>query len=83
MKRTAIVTAFAASLVLGAVAAQATLPPAPPLSAAEQAAAAQKAAAAKARAGADLQMAQDKAVANYRRNKGLAAPMPEKMRNKK
>ena len=49
MKRTAIVTAFAASLVLGAFAAQAKLPPAPPKTDAEKAADAQKANAAKAK----------------------------------
>ena len=82
MKRTAIVTAFAASLVFGAFAAHATLPPPPPKSDAEKSAEAQKAAAAKAHGAAALQAAEDKAVANYRKNKGMAAPMPEKMGNK-
>lgn len=83
MKRTAILTAFAASLVLGAFAAQAKLPPAPPKTDAEQAAAAQKAAAAKARAAAEVQMAEERAVANYRKNKGMAAPIGGTMRKKK
>ena len=83
MKRTAIVTAFAASLVFGAIAAQAKLPPAPPKTEAQQAADAQKAAAAKAHAAADVQMAEEKAVANYRKNKGIAMPTPEKMHRKK
>ena len=83
MKRTAIVTAFAASLVLGAFAAQAKLPPAPPKTDAEKAADAQKANAAKAKDAAELQMAEEKAVANYHKNKGIAAPMPEKKGKKK
>ncbi len=83
MKHTAIVTAFAASLALGAFAAQAKLPPAPLKTDAEQAAAAQKASAAKAHAAADVQMAEDKAVANYRKNKGIAIPMAEKKHRKK
>jgi len=83
MKRTAVVTAFAVSLALGAFAAHATLPAPPAKSDAEKAAEAQKAAAAKAHDAAALQAAEDKAVANYRRNKGMAAPMPEKMGKKK
>lgn len=82
MKRTAIVTAFAASLVFGASAAQAKLPPVPPKSDAEKAAEAQKAASAKAKEAAAMQKAEDKAVASYHMKKGMAAPMPEKMEKK-
>lgn len=87
MKRTAIVTAFAASLALGAFAAQAKLPPAPPLSDAQKAAAAEKAKAAAAKDAEELAKAQDRDVANYRKNKGIAEPKPaapeKKMGNKK
>ncbi|HUJ88204.1 MAG TPA: hypothetical protein VLX30_15255 [Burkholderiales bacterium] len=83
MKRTAIVTAFAASLVLGSFVAEAKLPPAPPMSDAAKAAEAEKAKAAAAKGAAELSAAEDRAVANYRKNKGIAAPMPEKMGKKK
>lgn len=68
--------ALAAGLMLGTFAAtQAKLPPAPPKSDAEKAAEAEKAAATKAKDAADLTKAQDKAVANYKRN---AAAMGKK-----
>ena len=74
MKRIAVVTAFAASLALGAVAAEAKLPPAPPISDAQKAAEAEKAKAAAAKDAQELAKAQDQAVANYRKNKGIAEP---------
>jgi hypothetical protein len=62
-------TILAAGLMLGAFAAtHAKLPPPPPKSDAEKKADADKAAAAKAKDAADLTKAQDKAVANYKRN---------------
>ena len=67
-----------AALALGAVMAirlDAKLPPAPPKSDAEKAAEAEKAAATKAKDAADLTKAQDKAVANYKKN---AASMDRK-----
>jgi len=54
--------------LIGAMAAQAKLPPPPAKSDAEKAAAAEKDAAAKAKDAADLTKAQDKAVANYKKN---------------
>ena len=65
-----------AAILIGAVAASyAKLPPTPPKSDAEKAAEADKAAATKAKEGADLTKAQDKAVANYKKN---AAAMDRK-----
>jgi uncharacterized lipoprotein YajG len=62
-------TILAAGLMLGAFAAsQAKLPPAPPKTDAEKAAEAEKAKATKAKGDADLVKAQDKAVANYKKN---------------
>jgi hypothetical protein len=64
-----IVAAIAAGLAMGLIlAAQAKLPPAPPKSDAEKAVAAEKDAAAKAKEAAELAKAQDKAVANYKKN---------------
>jgi uncharacterized lipoprotein YajG len=60
---------LAAGLMLGAFAAtQAKLPPAPPKTDAEKKTEADKAAAAKSKDAADLTKAQDKAVANYKKN---------------
>ena len=62
-------TILAAGLMLGAFAAtQAKLPPAPPKTDAEKAAEADKAKAAKAKDDSDLGKAQEKAVANYKKN---------------
>ena len=62
-------TVLAAGLMLGAFAAtQAKLPPAPPKTDAQKTAEADKAKAAKAKDDADLAKAQDKAVANYKKN---------------
>lgn len=59
--------------------AEAKLPPAPPLTPAEQAEHAAKAEAAKAKTAAELTAAEDRAVANYRKNKGIAPePTPAK-----
>jgi hypothetical protein len=59
-----------AGLLLGSLAAQATMPPPPPKSEAEKKADADKAAATKAKDAADIAKAQDRAVANYKRNHG-------------
>ena len=66
---------LAAGLALGSLAGvQAKLPAAPPKSDADKAVEAEKAAAAKAKEGAENAKAQDKAVANYKKNKGMAEP---------
>ena len=65
--------ALAAGLMIGIFAASyAALPKPPAKSDAEKAAEADKAAAAKAKDAADLGKAQDKAVANYKKNKGVS-----------
>ena len=77
MKKTGIAAALAAGLLLGAIAAShAKLPPAPAKSDAEKTAEAEKAAAAKAKEAELNSKYQDKAVANYRKNKGVAEPKP-------
>ena len=64
-----LVAAILAGALLGAGAASfAKLPPAPPKSDAEKKAEADKAAATKAKDAADLTKAQEKAVANYKKN---------------
>ena len=69
----AIVAALAAGLLIGTIAAShAKLPAPPPKSDAEKAAEAEKAAATKAKDAADVAKAQDKAVANYKKNKGVS-----------
>jgi hypothetical protein len=71
MKR--ILLALAGGLMIGAIAAShAKLLPPPPKSDAEKAAEADKAAASKAKDAADLDKARDRAVANYKKNKGIA-----------
>jgi hypothetical protein len=71
MKR--ILLALAGGLMIGAIAAShAKLPAAPPKSDAEKAAEADKAAAAKAKEAELNGKAQDRAVANYKKNKGIA-----------
>jgi predicted phage-related endonuclease len=69
-----IVMVLAAGILAGSlVAANAKLPPPPAKSDAEKAAEAEKAAATKAKDAADLGKAQDKAVANYKKNtKGIS-----------
>ena len=74
MKKLVALT-LAAGLTIGSFAAvQAKLPAAPPKSDAEKAAEAEKAAATKAKEGAENAKAQDKAVANYKKNKGIIEP---------
>lgn len=75
MKIKGIVAAIAAGLAIGSIAAvQAKLPPAPPKSDAEKAAEAEKAAAAKAKEAELNNKYIDKAVANYKKNKGIEEP---------
>ena len=77
MKRTGIPVALAAGLLMGAIAAShAKLPAPPPKSDAEKAAEAEKAAAAKAKDAELLNKYTEKAVANYRKNKGIEEPKP-------
>jgi hypothetical protein len=69
----AILAALAAGLMIGTFAAShAKLPPSPPKSDAEKAAEADKAAAAKAKDAELNGKAQDRAVANYKKNKGIS-----------
>jgi hypothetical protein len=73
---TRILVVLVAGLMAGAmVASHAKLPPPPPKSDAEKAAEAEKAAATKAKDADQLSKAQDKAVANYKKN---AASMDRK-----
>jgi cellobiose-specific phosphotransferase system component IIB len=77
-----ILLVLAAGLATGIIAAShAKLPAAPAKSDAEKAAEAEKAAAAKAKDAADLGKYQDKAVANYKKNKG-ASMAPSKAAKK-
>ena len=77
MKRTGIPAALAAGLLIGAIAAShAKLPPPPAKSDAEKAAEAEKAAAAKAKDAELNNKYIDKAVANYKKNKGIEEPKP-------
>lgn len=77
MKRTGIPIALAAGMLIGAIAAShAKLPPPPPKSDAEKAAEAEKAAAAKAKDAELNNKYIEKAVANYRKNKGIEEPKP-------
>ena len=69
----AILAALVGGLMIGAIAAShAKLPAAPPKGDAEKAAEADKAAAAKAKEADETGKAQDRAVANYKKNKGIA-----------
>lgn len=75
MKRLWIAATLAAGLAIGSLASvQAKLPPAAPKSDAEKAAEADKAAAAKAKDAELNAKAMDKAVANYKKNKGIVDP---------
>ncbi|HZC79733.1 MAG TPA: hypothetical protein VE258_18405 [Ktedonobacterales bacterium] len=65
-----ILVALAGTLIIGA--AYAKLPAPPAKTNAEKAAEADKAKAAKDKEAADLGKAQDKAVANYKKNKGIS-----------
>jgi len=80
MKNMRIFAALLGGLIIGAVAfngALAKLPAPPAKSDAEKAAEAEKAAAAKAKEGELNAKAQDKAVANYKKNKGIAMDTPK------
>jgi hypothetical protein len=75
MKKLAIAVTLAAGLGIGSLAAvQAALPKPPAKSDADKAIEAEKAAAAKAKEAAENTKAQDKAVANYKKNKGIVEP---------
>lgn len=75
--KTGIPAAIAAGLLIGAIAASHAKLPAPPAkSDAEKTAEAEKAAAAKAKDAEALGKYQDKAVANYKKNKGIEEPKP-------
>jgi hypothetical protein len=75
MKKLAIAVTLAAGLGIGSLAGvQAKLPPAPPKSEADKAAEVEKAAAAKAKEAELNNKAMDKAVANYKKNKGIVEP---------
>ena len=68
-----IIAALLGGLLIGAIAAShAKLPAAPAKTDAEKKADADKAAAAKAKDAEDLGKAQDRAVANYKKNKGIS-----------
>jgi hypothetical protein len=85
MKNVRILAALLGGLVIGAVAftgVQAKLPPPPAKSDAEKAAEADKAAAAKAKEAEQNAKAQDKAVANYKKNKGIAMDTPKPVATK-
>ncbi|HEX5612844.1 MAG TPA: hypothetical protein VFX67_09310 [Burkholderiales bacterium] len=87
MKKMTIPAALAAGLLIGTVAVtHAKLPAPPPKSDAEKAAEAEKAAAAKAKDAELLNRYQEKAVANYKKNKGMAEeakPAPASQSGKK
>ena len=75
----AALAALFAGLTIGLVAAShAKLPAPPPKSEADKKAEADKAAAGKAKDAADLAKAQDRAVANYKKNKGGVSMAPSK-----
>ena len=72
MRKLAIAVTLAAGLGIGSLAGvQAKLPATPPMSDADKAAKAEKDAAAKAKEGELNSKAQDKAVANYKKGKGI------------
>lgn len=78
----AILAALAAGLMIGSFAAShAKLPPAPPKSDADKKVEADKAAAAKAKDADMNAKAQDRAVANYKKNKGISMS-PSKAKKK-
>jgi hypothetical protein len=86
MKKLGFVVALATGLAFGSLAAvHAKLPAPPAKSDAEKAAEAEKAAAAKAKEAELLDKARDKAVANYKKNKGMmeAKPSPASQSGKK
>ena len=75
MKKLVIAAAVAAGLGIGSLAGvNAALPKPPAKTDAEKSAEAEKAAAAKAKEGEQNAKAQEKAVANYKKNKGIVEP---------
>ena len=79
MKKFAIAVTLAAGLGIGSLAAvQAKLPPSPPKSDADKAVEAEKAAASKAKEAELNNKYMDKAVANYKKNKGIVEPKAAK-----
>jgi len=77
MKKLWIAATLAAGLAIGSLASvQAKLPAPPAKSDAEKSAEAEKAAAAKAKDAELNAKAMDKAVANYKKNKGIVDPKP-------
>ena len=75
MRKLHIAALVAAGLAIGSLAGvHAALPKPPAKTDAEKAAEAEKAAAAKAKEGEQNAKAQDKAVANYKKNKGIVEP---------
>jgi hypothetical protein len=75
MKNLHIAAVLAAGLAIGSIAGvNAALPKPPAKTDAEKSAEAEKAAAAKAKEGELNAKAQDKAVANYKKNKGIVEP---------
>ena len=75
MKKLVIAAAVAAGLGIGSLAGvNAALPKPPAKTDAEKSAEAEKAAAAKAKEGEQNAKAQDKAVANYKKSKGIVEP---------
>ena len=83
MRQLGIALAVAGGMLIGTLGAHAKLPPSPPKSDAEKAAEAEKAAAAKAKEAEANAKAMDKAVANYKKNKGIADPAPQAAAKKK
>ena len=79
MKR--ILAVLIAGLMIGAIAAHAKLPAPPAKSDAEKKAEADKAAATKAKDADDLAKAQDRVVANYKKNKGVSMAPEKKAKN--
>jgi hypothetical protein len=71
--RQILATLLSAALLGATGASHAKLPPPPPKSDAEKAAEAQKAAAARAKTANELGKAEDRAVANYKKNRGPPA----------
>lgn len=74
MKNFGLAVAVAGGLLIGTLGVHAKLPPAPPKSDAEKAAQAEKDAAAKAKETELNAKYVDKAVANYKKNKGIPDP---------
>ena len=74
-----VLVMVAAGMMIGAIeASYARLPAAPAKTDAEKAAEAEKAGAAKAKEAAELVKAQDKAVAHYKKNKGVSMDAKKK-----